>query len=152
MHKTYELAFHLDPNLEEANVSQIKEDIEKTINSNGGSVSFSKEPEKTRLSYPVKDNTTAYFGYMHFSIDDSENLKQVDEHMKRSPSVLRYLLLKFEADTQKDRDIMRRMTMGGERAKKGRDSFQKKEVSKPAELPVQEEELEKKLEEIIDKL
>jgi len=151
MANIYELAFHLDPSLEEASVVKIKEDIERSIISNGGAISFSKEPEKIKLSYPIKDQKMSYFGYIHFNVDESSRLKQIQEHVMLSQSILRFLILKLETDSQKQKDAMKRMALG-ERARKSRAASQKAESDKAAESPVQEAELEKKLEEIIEKL
>ena len=148
---TYELAFHLNPNLDEASVAQTKEDIEKLVTSSGGAILFSKEPEKTRLSYPIKKQTMSYFGYMHFNINDPENLKQIQEQVALNPAVLRFLTIKFDADLQKRQDAAKRAA-SAERAKKIKASAQKAESDKHSEPPVKEEELEKKLEEIIEKL
>ena len=64
----YELAFHLNPNLEEMQVQQLAQNVENHITFAGGVVSFKKEPEKIRLSYPVKHKKQAYFGYIHFNL------------------------------------------------------------------------------------
>ena len=151
MQNTYELAFHLSPSLEEGNVVKTKEDIEKLVTSNGGAISFSKEPEKTRLSYPIKHQTMSYFGYLHFSVEDLDNIKQIQSQVLLNPVVIRSLLLKYDADLNKERDAIKRMA-SAERARKIKAASQKAEVSKAAESPVQEAELDKELEKIIDKL
>ncbi|KKT81129.1 MAG: hypothetical protein A3B99_02020 [Candidatus Yanofskybacteria bacterium RIFCSPHIGHO2_02_FULL_44_12b] len=149
MQTTYELAFHLDPTIEEANAMHIKEDIEKTITSNGGSISFSKAPEKIRLSYPIKKHPASYFGYMHFMLKDPESLREVREHIAPNPSIIRSLITKFDADLQKKEDVLRRMAT---EKRKSRAALHKAEAGKPAEPQVKEEDIEKQLEGVIEKL
>ena len=151
MANSYELAFHLNSNLGEANVFQTKEEIERLVTSNGGAIYFSKEPENTRLSYPIKKQNMSYFGYLHFNIDDPDHLKQIQEQVMLNPAVLRFLTLKFDPDLQKRQDTIKRMA-SAERARKIKVASQKSEGVKSEEPPIKEEELEKKLEVIIEKL
>ncbi len=151
MDNTYELAFHLNPNSEEADVAKMKEEIDRYITSNGGVISFAKEPEKIRLSYPVKKHTMAYFGYFHFKSEKPEQIKQIQELVTSNPSVIRFLLIKFDVDSSRQQDIIKRMA-SAEKARKSRAAAQKDESAKAGEPPVKEEELEKELEKIIDKL
>ena len=68
----YELAFHLNPDLEEAQAQQLAQNIENYITSTGGVVSFKKEPERIRLSYPIEHKNQAWFGYFHFNLEAKE--------------------------------------------------------------------------------
>jgi small subunit ribosomal protein S6 len=96
--QNYELAFHLNPDLEEVQIQQLTQELHDKITSMGGIISFKKEPEKTRLSYPIKHKRQAYFGYIHFNIEDKEKLKDLDELLKLNNNILRYLLIKLSAD------------------------------------------------------
>ena len=137
----YELSFHLNPDLEEAQARQLAQNIENYITSAGGVVSFKKEPERTRLSYPIKHNQQAYFGYVHFNLDNKEGLATIDEQMRLNNDILRYLTVKVPADTSKP---------------KFRFKPQKPKVvsEKPVEKQTPEEtkELEKQLEGILENL
>lgn len=137
----YELAFHLNPDIEETQVKQLAQNIENYIISNGGVISFKKEPERTRLSYPIKNKRQAYFGFIHFNLDSKEGLKDIDEQVKLNNDILRYLVAKVPADSGKV---------------KFRFKPQKPRVSpeKPAEKQTPEEtkELEKQLEGILENL
>lgn len=137
----YELAFHLNPDLEESQVQQSTQNIENYITSAGGIISFKKAPERARLSYPIKKKKQAYFGYIHFNIETKENLAAIDEQMRLNNDVLRYLTVKMSADTGKA---------------KFRFKPQKPKVTpeKPAEKPTPEQskELDKELEGILENL
>lgn len=137
----YELALHLTPDIEESQVQQLAQNIEGYVTSAGGVVSFKKEPERTRLSYPIKRKKQAYFGYFHFNLETPENLAGIDEQVRHNNDVLRYLVVKVPADSGKV---------------KFRFKLQKPKVApeKPAEKPTPEQskELDKELEDIIGNL
>ena len=137
----YELAFHLNSDLEELRVQQLAQNIENYITSAGGVISFKKEPEKIRLSYPVKHKKQAYFGYTHFTLEIPENLANIDEQVRHNNDVLRYLVVKVPADSGKV---------------KFRFKPQKPRITteKPAEKPTPEQskELDKELEGILENL
>lgn len=90
--KTYELAYHLIPDLEEAGVKAHAQELNDLITQNGGSLLTSREPRKIHLSYPVKNKNYAYFGLMDFSaIPDT--IEKLNAQMKLQNGILRYLLL-----------------------------------------------------------
>ena len=137
----YELAFHLTPDLEESRVRQLSQNIENYITSAGGVVSFKKEPEKTRLSYPIKHKKLTYFGYLHFNLEGTNGLSGIDEQVKHNNDILRYLVVKVPADSGKV---------------KFRFKPQKPRIApeKPAEkqTPEQSKELDKELEGVLENL
>ena len=137
----YELAFHLNPDMEETQARQLAQNIENYITSAGGVVSFKKEPERTRLSYPIKHNQQAYFGYVHFNLDNKEGLATIDEQMRFNNDILRYLTVKVPADTSKVKFRFKPQKP-------------KTVTEKPAEpkTPEETKELEKQLEDIIGNL
>ncbi len=70
--RNYELAFHINPNLEEARISQIKSELEKELMAGGSTITYAKDPERTRLSYPIGANNQAYFGYIQFQNENGK--------------------------------------------------------------------------------
>ncbi|MEK7166688.1 MAG: 30S ribosomal protein S6, partial [Patescibacteria group bacterium] len=90
--KTYELAYHLNPDLEEATVRTQVQELNDLIAQNGGSVLISSNPRKSHLSYPIKNKHYAYFGIMEFGAMP-EVIEKVNAQMKLQNSVMRYLLL-----------------------------------------------------------
>ena len=98
----YELAFHLNPNLEEAKVKEIRQSIENIITSNKGVISYSKEPEKIRLSYEIKHVGNSYFGYIQFNLSEPQVLDELNEKLKLNPEVLRCLIIKLPSDLQRN--------------------------------------------------
>lgn len=137
----YELAFHLNPDVEESKVQQMAQQIEEYVTSNGGIISFKKEPEKARLSYPIKHKKSAYFGYLHFTLGSPESLTKINEQVKLNNDVLRYLIVKVPMDIGKKKFSFKPSPF-------------KVKTEKPAEKQTQEEskELEKQLEGILENL
>jgi len=99
----YELAYHLDASLEESQVLQMREELEKLVTSHGGMISFSKEPEKARLSYPIRHSRSSYFGYVQFTMPDGEQLAVIDEQLRLNNHIIRYIVLKQEPVSQNQR-------------------------------------------------
>ena len=141
----YELAFHLNPNLEEAKVKEIKEKIESIITSNKGVISYSKEPEKIRLSYDIKHHGNSFFSYIQFNLSEAEALKELNEQLKLNPDVLRHLVIKLPSDLQKKQSMLKQVKM--------REGQEKRAQTKTtAPIVGENKELDKKLEEIIEGL
>ena len=70
----------MNPNLEESKVSEAKAQMEQIITGRSGTISFSKAPERIRLSYPINHNNSAFFGYIQFSLENAEEaLKELND-------------------------------------------------------------------------
>jgi len=141
----YELAFHLNPNLEEAKVKEIKEKIESIITSNKGVVSYSKEPEKIRLSYDIKHHGNSFFSYIQFNLSEAGALEELNEQLKLNPDVLRHLVIKLPSDLQKKQSMLKQVKM-----REGQEKRAQTKVTAP--IVGENKELDKKLEEIIEGL
>lgn len=141
----YELAFHINPNLEEAKAREIQQGMENIITTNKGVVSYSKEPEKIRLSYKIKHQGNSFFGYIQFNLSDATGLDELNEQLKLNPEVLRHLIIKLPSDLQKKQHMLKQVKMRERQEKR----TQTKVV---APTPRETKELDKKLEEIIEGL
>lgn len=145
--QNYELAFHLNPNLEETRVTEAKQALEKSITGRNGNVLFSKEPEKIHLSYPIDKNDYAFFGYIQFTIETAEGtLKELNDELKLNGDVLRYLVVKVPSAGQRREAVLKQV--------KARERVEKrvKEKEQAAATPEQTKEMEKKLEDILENL
>ncbi|MEK7125131.1 MAG: 30S ribosomal protein S6 [Patescibacteria group bacterium] len=140
----YELAYHLSPALDEAGMTAARDEISKIVTSHGGTVSFTRDPEKTRLSYPIKHQRQSWFGYTHFGIEDREKLQEIDEQMRLDNNVIRYLLVVRDYRSQ---------TQGALRTPSAMRPH-KQSIPRRQEQPSQvaPQEMEKQLEEVIEKL
>lgn len=135
----YELAYHLDPNLDESAVLKVRNELEQLITTHTGTIAFTKEPEKTRLSYPVRHERNSFLGWFHFTIADREQLAAIDEQMRLHHEVIRHVILKVEPTISKKAKV--RSIIGQQR------DVERKARKAPATTV--NPELEKQLEEII---
>lgn len=148
----YELAFHITANLEEADVQKTSQDLEKIITSDGGVISYAKNPEKIRLAYPIKHQTNAFFGYFNFALESpEESVTRIRDDIRLNSNVLRFLILKHEPEPKADKEDIIRKLASAERRKiktiKQGEKSTKGEASK-----LDEKMIDEKLEEIIEKL
>jgi small subunit ribosomal protein S6 len=150
--KTYELAYHLTPELEEADVKARAQELVNLITQNNGSVLISKEPKRSHLSYPIRHKQYSHFGVLEFTAP-AEAVEKINAQIKLQNDVLRFLLLK------KDTGALR--TLGEPRAGRTRMRAQEPAMTKnrpsaPAaeqetkeEGKIKTEEIEKEIEEVI---
>ena len=140
----YELAFHLDPNLEESQVQEIKNHLEQSITGRNGNIVFLREPEKTRLSYAIQHKDHSFFGYIQFTIESSEEaLSELNNELRLNTNVLRHLIIKVPSPGQR-REAVLKQVKARERAEK--------RVKEKAATPEQTKEMEEKLEDILGNL
>ena len=140
----YELAFHLNPNLEETKVREIKQNIENIITSNKGVISYAKDPEKIRLSYEIKHHGNSFFSYIQFNLSEAQALDELNEQLKLNPDVLRHLIIKLPSDLQKKQSMLKQIKMKERQEKRA----QTKSATQ-GEPKQESKELDKKLEELI---
>ena len=82
--KTYEIGFLVK---EENNADEII----KVINDYKANITNKSQVKKIQLAYPIKKETSAYFGYIHFSISP-ENIIKLNDSLKINSKILRFLI------------------------------------------------------------
>ena len=95
--KVYELAYHLTPELEEADVKARAQELVNLITQNNGSVLVSKEPRRSHLSYPIRHKQYSYLGVLKFTAP-AEAVEKINAQIKLQNDILRFLLLKKPGD------------------------------------------------------
>ncbi|MEX2052971.1 MAG: 30S ribosomal protein S6 [Candidatus Paceibacterota bacterium] len=109
---TYELAYHLTPDLEESDVVSHAQEISNAIAQNGGTVVSSQEPKKIHLSYPIDHKDYGYFGLFDFT-SGADTIEKLNAQMKLQNNLLRFILIK-KAPEGKD---FKTLTVGRSAAK-----------------------------------
>ena len=147
----YELAFHISSNLDEADVQKTRQEVEKMITSNGGVISFAKDPEKIRLAYPIQHQATAFFGHFNFNLaSPEESVVKIRDDLRLNHNVLRFLILKHEVQPKLDKEeLVRKMASAERRRVKAAKDAEKPKGEAPK---LDEKAIDEKLEEIIEKL
>jgi ribosomal protein S6 len=146
--KTYELAYHISSNLEEAEVKAAVEELANLITNDGGTIVISREPKRIHLSYPIKRQQYAYFGVFDFKAP-VETIEKLGSQMKLQGNVLRYLLMKKPMEGKELR------TLGETKNRRAKPKTHeiKKEVpmtqAEKAENETKTKEMEEELEEVI---
>jgi len=152
--RNYELAFHINQNLEESRIMAIANELRDELIKGGATVTFAKEPERQRLSYPIKHNEGSFFGYIQFNMptgeDDVSGLAGVEEYIKLNNDILRSLILRLPSDAQKSQALERQLKAKERLEKRAQATTKSAPTDKPS--TADGEKLDKELETIIDKL
>lgn len=83
--KSYEISYLLNPNEGSDLMSSIIKDMGLEVISGGGITEM-------RLAYPVKKETRANFGYLHFSAEP-EAINKLRDSLQLNANVLRFLVV-----------------------------------------------------------
>jgi ribosomal protein S6 len=137
--KEYELSYVLK---DEADFKSIQD----LLIAHGGEVFSETTLRNIVLSYPIKKQTQAFFGFLHFRIDP-EKIKTLDHDLKFNTPVLRFLIV--------TPPFIKGKFVSAPRLNKSKSSSSapKSEtpvVNKPDVMPLSNEDLEKKIEEILN--
>lgn len=139
------------PEFDEKELPGKMAEIEKIITQNDGEILKSQEPKKKHLSYPIKQNHYANFGVLEFQAP-AEAIDKINAQMKLQNDVLRYLLIKSLGEGK----VLRTLVPSKRRAKpKPGDIEASTQASKPVrpkEESAKPEEIEKQLEDVIEKI
>lgn len=136
----YELAFHLLPSFDDRVLGEKKRGLEELISKSGGMVSRFGEIKKIRLAYPVKKELFSNFGWLEFSAPPG-SLEKLNKNLFLDENFLRHLIIRKEEETAakpfKRISLKPRpgMTEKTEKASEG-----------------EQKELDKKIEEILEKI
>jgi len=157
--KSYQLTCLLLPSLDQGKIDEIIQKIKKLITTENGSISETTEPIKKNLAYPIKKHLEAFYWSSSFLLSD-QMINNFRQQLDLEKNILRYLIniKKAEADPIKIETIkkplnemidkiepLKEMPLGG-MAKKPI----KEEISSDTKKKVKIEELDKKLEEILN--
>lgn len=144
MSRIYELGYLIVGTMPEENVAAKVTAIKDLVEGKGG-ISISEEFPRLmtlghEMSLTIENKKTwfseGYFGWMKFEIEPSMT-EELSVTLKRDEEIIRFLLIK----TVKENTIAGKRAMGGLKRPA-------KKVENPDETPVDEEEIDKKLEEL----
>lgn len=147
MTKLYEIAFILNDDIKEEEVSGYVQKIKEFISELSGNITKEQTIQKRRLAYQIKKYKQGYFGSMLFELDPV-SLKAFDKKLKLEEFLLRYMIIAV------DKNYTSQMKRQEEEAK---EKFRR--ITQPEEADVKKssksedksklEEIEKKLEELL---
>lgn len=103
--RNYEFAYHITTELDEAKVPAIQQEVEALIAKHGGVITFSQQPERKKLSYPIKHQRQSFFAWVQFTLSGVEGspslLPELDEWARLHTEILRHVVLKLESESDK---------------------------------------------------
>jgi small subunit ribosomal protein S6 len=148
--RNYEFAYHITAQLDEARVPQIAAEVEALISKHGGIITASQQPERKRLSYQIRHQQQSFFAWVQFTTEQPELLTELDEWARLHTEVLRHIVLKLEAESDK-RAIRQAEHLERKAAKAARESAATKKV--PTEKKAEDGgKMERQLEDILGNL
>ena len=139
----YELAFHLLPSFEEEVLEQKKRELEELISKSGGIISRSGEIKKIRLAYPIRNERFSNFGYVEFFAPGSA-VEKLNKELFLNESLLRHMILKKEEELVA---APRKVVSKPRQTEKPKPETERTDVSE-----TEQKELDKKIEEILEKI
>lgn len=143
MNLMYELTYIVNPNLSKDQVAAQIDKVRSFINELTGEVKNEKLWEKRRLAYPIKKQGFGFYITAEFNIEP-QNIIELDKKIKLEQNILRHLLITKEEIKEVHRRIIL-PKLPREKIGIGR----RPEIQAPEEK-VKIEELDKKLEEILE--
>ncbi len=90
----YELTYIIDPNLTEADINKLKEEISNFIIGAEGIIHDQKE-ERRKLAYPIKNFNQGFYVSLEFTLDP-EKMPDMEKKFKTEKAILRHLIIKKE--------------------------------------------------------
>ena len=144
----YELAYHFTPDMEEAAAKTKALELETTLVQSGASIVASREPKKIHLSYPLSHKHYGFFGVIEFNAEP-ETIDPMQTQMKLQEGILRYMIVK-KPDVSKEI-----RTFGDQKNRRSRVQVaptHKPTVAEPAKPKSEEKEIEKELEDVLEKI
>lgn len=96
--KNYELAYLLPPSLSEEEVLTQAGKLTALIEESKGMIRKVEESKKRYLAYPVKKQTSAYFGWTTFAVAP-EFASRLEKKLRGQEQILRYMLVEEEEVT-----------------------------------------------------
>lgn len=141
----YELAFHLLPSFEEDILEQKRHELEELISKNGGIISRSGEIKKIKLAYPIKNERFSNFGSVEFLAPGSI-VEKLNKELFLNENLLRHVILKKEEE-RTAAPLKRIISKPRQEEKIKSETPEKTEISES-----EQKELDKKIEEILEKI
>ncbi|TSC95064.1 MAG: small subunit ribosomal protein S6 [Parcubacteria group bacterium Licking1014_1] len=89
--KTYELAYIISQELTSKEAEIIVKEIESFIQSREGTILKRKNPSAKILSYPIKKQSSGFFGVLGFQLEP-EKLNELEKIVKKEVKIIRHML------------------------------------------------------------
>ncbi|MBU1091581.1 30S ribosomal protein S6 [Patescibacteria group bacterium] len=136
----YEIGYLLKPTLKEEDISSFLLKLSDDITKRNGMVISEGKTKKQTLAYPIKKETSAMFNWIKFSLDPIF-IREIKDIMDANPVVLRFLIIKTKEEKRKEPSSIKVFSIAKKTAQTEQQIIEKESV--------QEEEIDKKIEELL---
>lgn len=99
--KRYEVMFIVRPDLEEANIKTVAENMKKVLTDNGGSIIEEKSMGQRELAYEINKYKLGYYFLYVVESNDSKATEEFDRISRISEDVIRSLIVKIDAEEKR---------------------------------------------------
>lgn len=94
--RKYEIMFIVRPDLEEASIKKVAEDMKKVLSSKNAKVLDVKEMGQKELAYEMNKYKTGYYFLFTIESEKDEATKEFDRLALISEDIIRHLIVKVE--------------------------------------------------------
>lgn len=152
MTEHYELLYIVPITTEEDQLVEVMEKVAGLIKENGGEITKDKNLGKQKLAYPINNIHQGHYILIEFDIKKNK-LKDLDNALRMMNRVLRHMItvkkIKTEAELAEEKKIKEKLLK-----EKEKELEEKKEEEKEGKTKTEEkvsiEELDKKIDELLD--
>lgn len=92
----YEIMYIIRPNIDEEAKTALVDRFDTILKDNGAEVSESKDWEKRRLAYEIKDFREGIYHIVKISASDAKAINEFDRLAKINDDILRHMIVKEE--------------------------------------------------------
>lgn len=92
----YEIMYIIRPNIDEDAKTALVERFDAILKDNGVEILESKDWEKRRLAYEIKDNREGIYHIVKISATDAKGINEFDRLAKINDDMLRHMIIKEE--------------------------------------------------------
>lgn len=107
--RRYTLLLMYTMSISENELKKEIEEMEKLINSLGGSVDFNKYLGMKKLAYEIKRQNTAYLVQFYFNLNDNldlgKNIKELNRKIGLNNNIIRDVLIRVEHDEVNSKNL-----------------------------------------------
>lgn len=148
--RKYEITYLITPQLNEEGILGVVKKIKTYIENQDGKIQKEVGVKKQKLAYPIKKSRDAYISTLNFELSP-EKLEELNKGLKLEEKLLRYLVIiqpPFKAPAVKRKP--RKEVLPPLPPKPVEEKAEKKPEELPLKKEIKIEELDKKLEEILE--
>ncbi len=91
----YELMFIVKPDMEEAQIQKVAEDLKKVLTDNKAKIVEEKAMGQRELAYEIKKFKTGYY-FLYVVESETAAIEEFDRVVKINENLLRHLIVKVE--------------------------------------------------------